>query len=74
MKQNMLGIAIAMASEAFKYTVDKGGEPYIMHCLRVMNAVKHLGEDVMCAAVMHDLVEDTLCNLDILKEVGSKRS
>ena len=55
----MLGLAIAITSEAFKDTKDKGGHPYILHCLRVMNAVRHMGVDAMCVAVMHDLIEDT---------------
>ena len=55
----MLALAISITAKAFQDKVDKGGHPYILHCLRVMNGVKHLGEDAMCAAVMHDLVEDT---------------
>lgn len=54
----MLGKAIAIASVAFENKVDKSGKPYILHCLRVMNSVKHLGEEVMTIAVLHDLVED----------------
>lgn len=53
-----LGKAIAIASEAFKNKIDKGGKPYILHCLWVMNAVRHLGEVAMICAVLHDLVED----------------
>ena len=55
----MLGTAIALASERFEKKKDKGGKPYILHCLRVMNSVEHLGEDVMCIAVLHDILEDT---------------
>lgn len=54
----MLGIAIAITAEAFKDRKDKGGKPYILHCLRVMNSVRHLGEEVMSIAIMHDLLED----------------
>lgn len=53
-----LGKAIAIASEAFKDKIDRGGKPYILHCLWVMNAVRHLGEVAMICAVLHDLVED----------------
>ena len=53
-----LGKAIAIASTAFKDKKDKGGKPYILHCLHVMNKVSHLGEEAMIAAVLHDLVED----------------
>jgi (p)ppGpp synthase/HD superfamily hydrolase len=53
-----LGHAIAIASEAFKNKTDKGGKPYILHCLYVMNKVSHLGETAMIIAVLHDLLED----------------
>ena len=67
----MLGIAIAITSEAFKNKSDKSGEPYILHCIRVMLAVKHLGHDAMCVAIMHDLLED--CpdwTVERLRELG----
>lgn len=54
----MLARAIQMTSHAFVDKKDKGGNPYILHCLRVMNGVEHLGDEAMQAAVMHDLVED----------------
>lgn len=53
-----LGLAISIASKAFENKVDKGGKPYILHCLWVMNRVSHLGEEVMICAILHDLVED----------------
>jgi (p)ppGpp synthase/HD superfamily hydrolase len=55
----MLGKAIAIAAEAFETKKDKGGYPYILHCLYVMNGVKALGEEAQIAAVLHDLIEDT---------------
>lgn len=61
LKQNtmkLLALAIAITAEAFKNTLDKGGQPYVLHCLRVMNNVQG-DEDVKCAAIMHDLIEDT---------------
>lgn len=54
----MLGKAISIAAQAFEGKRDKSGSPYILHCLWVMDGVKHLGEDVMIAAVLHDLIED----------------
>lgn len=54
----MLGKAIAIASKAFENDFDKGGKPYILHCLYVMHKVKHLGEIAMICAVLHDLIED----------------
>ena len=54
-----LGNAIALAAEEFKGKVDKGGNPYILHCLHVMNTCGSNDENVLIAAVLHDLIEDT---------------
>ena len=35
----MLDRAIKIAAEAFEGCFDKGGKPYILHCLHVMNEV-----------------------------------
>jgi (p)ppGpp synthase/HD superfamily hydrolase len=56
---NKLGLAISIAAQAFEGKTDKGGNPYILHCLWVMNKVRHLGEEAMITAVLHDLIEDT---------------
>jgi (p)ppGpp synthase/HD superfamily hydrolase len=56
--KTMLGLAISITARAFIDKVDKGGVPYILHCLYVMEHTP--GDDcVKCAAVMHDLIEDT---------------
>lgn len=56
MKQ--LALAISIVAKAFEKKLDKGGQPYILHCLRVMNGVNQKDEDLMITAVLHDLVED----------------
>lgn len=56
---NMLGKAIEIAVSAHAGQVDKGGKPYILHPLWVMNQVRHLGEDYMIVAVLHDVLEDS---------------
>lgn len=58
MAKSKLGEAIALAAEQFKKKTDLGGNPYILHCLRVMYKVQHLGEQAQIAAVLHDVVED----------------
>jgi (p)ppGpp synthase/HD superfamily hydrolase len=55
----MLAKAIHIASEAHLNQTDKGGKPYILHPLWVMDRVRHLGEDYMIVAVLHDVVEDS---------------
>lgn len=54
-----LALAIYIASEEFKDTLDKSGQPYILHCLRVMNSVNQKDPELMQIAVLHDLIEDT---------------
>jgi guanosine-3',5'-bis(diphosphate) 3'-pyrophosphohydrolase len=61
-----LEAAIEMAVRAHRGQVDKAGEPYILHPLRVMFRVREQGHrvEVQAAAVLHDVVEDTLVTLD----------
>ena len=62
--------AIAIASTAFVGIYDKGGVPYIMHCLHVMDKVKYLGTEAMIVAALHDLLEDTDWTPEALVQVG----
>jgi (p)ppGpp synthase/HD superfamily hydrolase len=55
---NLLAEAIAIVSHEYSYVMDKGGKPYILHCLAVMYGVEHLGSKAMITAVLHDLIED----------------
>ena len=66
-----LGSAIAITAEAFKDKTDRGGKPYILHCLHVMNKLKYeTDEDLMIIGVLHDLVEDTHYTLLQLEKLG----
>jgi (p)ppGpp synthase/HD superfamily hydrolase len=47
---------------------DKAGEPYILHVLRVMHAVK--GLKAKTVAAMHDLLEDTGVTEQDLRSIG----
>lgn len=54
--------AITIATKMHEGQLRKySGEPYITHPLRVLEAAKAFGmtEPYLCAAVMHDLLEDT---------------
>jgi len=57
---NPLELAILDATAGHKGQVDKAGEVYILHPLRVLFAVRDEGGslDQQIAAVLHDLVED----------------
>ncbi len=56
-QKNLLGTAIAIAAEAFKDRIDKGGEPYMFHCIRVMMKQTTIKRKIL--AILHDVVEDT---------------
>ena len=49
--------ALAIAAEAHRGQVDKAGEPYLLHPIRVMLRVR--GEHERLAAVLHDVIEDS---------------
>lgn len=57
MKRPTLEDAIALARTAHEGQVDKAGEDYILHLLRVMERVN--GNDAKIVAVLHDAIEDT---------------
>lgn len=52
---NMIELACQRNNGQF----DKGGQPYILHCLKVMHYVKSEDLEVKAIAVGHDLIEDT---------------
>lgn len=55
--ESLLDKAIKVATEAHKDQVDKAGNPYIEHPLRVMNALTT--EVEKCVGVLHDVLEDS---------------
>lgn len=69
----LLDSAIAFAATAHAGQLRKGGlEPYIIHPLEVMQLLlRHssapVSEDMMIAAVLHDVVEDTPVGLDTIE-------
>ena len=67
---NMLGRAIEIAASAHAGQVDKGGKPYILHPLWVMDRVRHLGEDYKIVAVLHDVIEDSDWTSGMLRNEG----
>ena len=58
-----LSLAITTATKAHDGQVDKSGQPYIFHPLRVMLALLGESEDVQIVAVLHDVIEDTSVTL-----------
>lgn len=54
----LLSVMLVMAVEGHNGQFDKGGNPYILHPLKVMHYLKTDDEELQCIALGHDLVED----------------
>ena len=67
----LLSKAIHIAVNAHHGQFDRGGRPYILHALRVMELIKSDDEELQCIAVLHDTVEDCKdITYKFLKEQG----
>ena len=72
----MVDEAVKFATQAHKGMKRKGfGQPYIFHPLEVMSLVSLMtkDEDVLCAAMLHDAVEDAHVSLDEIKEMFNEK-
>lgn len=65
----LINKAIETAAKAHDGQADKAGQPYIYHPLRVMLYARG-GENVKCAAVLHDVMEDSDITEKALREMG----
>jgi (p)ppGpp synthase/HD superfamily hydrolase len=63
-----LTIAINIANTGHAGQKDRGGQPYILHCLWVMQ--RQLTVNRKICAVVHDVVEDTTVTLNDLRNAG----
>lgn len=63
----MLTNMLVLATNYHNGQYDKGGNPYILHPLRVMYQLKSDDEELNCIALGHDLVEDTSLTYKDLK-------
>ena len=61
----MLALAVARHEGQF----DKGGNPYILHPLKVMHYLKTDDEELQCIALGHDLIEDTFPSVEVGESV-----
>ena len=57
-QDKLLGKAVAIASVAHVGQLDKGGKPYILHPLFIMNQLLY-DTELAIIAVLHDVLEDT---------------
>lgn len=69
--KNQLAKAIKIAAEAHHGQFDKGGRPYILHAIAVMNGVASEEDDELsAAAVLHDVVEDCGLTCKYFLDIG----
>lgn len=72
--KTQLSKAFKIASIAHCKQYDKGGKPYILHPIRVMENLKTDDMELQSIAILHDVVEDTDVTFDdLIKEGFSKR-
>lgn len=69
-KGEMLSIALKFATEQHFGQYDKGGNPYILHPLKVMYYLKTDDEELQCIALLHDIVEDCNITYENLRNIG----
>ena len=60
--------AITLAVQQHKGQLDKGGQPYILHPLRVMLQLQQPDQQIV--AVLHDILEDTNTTAQDLQNLG----
>lgn len=54
----MLSLAVHVSSKAHLLQLDKGGEAYIAHPLRIMMRLRTQDPELMQIALLHDVIED----------------
>lgn len=69
-KGEMLARMIVLVTNAHAGQFDKGGNPYILHPLKVMHYTKSTDEEIQCIALGHDVVEDTDVTYADLRAAG----
>lgn len=67
----MIEKALETAMRAHKDQKDLGGHPYILHPLTVMLSMDSVDEK--CAAILHDVVEDSSITIEELRTLGFSR-
>jgi len=69
-KGEMLDKMLVLCTNAHAGQFDKGGNPYILHPLRVMSFLKEADEELQCIALGHDVIEDTSVTYADLRALG----
>lgn len=68
--EQQLNRMLVLATQRHDGQFDKGGWPYILHCLKVMHYTRTRDFLLMSIAVGHDLFEDTDTTAEELRQMG----
>ena len=68
MKKNDYNKALNIARSAHAGQVDKGGQDYINHSIKIASMVKRTDEKIV--AVLHDVIEDSSWTAQRLRDEG----
>lgn len=66
----LLNKMLVLATNRHAGQFDRGGNPYILHPLKVMYYLKSDDEELQCIALAHDLIEDTDTTFAELQDMG----
>lgn len=69
-KGEMLSKMIVLATNAHAGVTDRGGVPYILHPIAVMQLLNTKDEELQCIAIGHDVIEDTKTTYQDLRDAG----
>ncbi len=59
-----------LVTTKFNGKLDKAGQPYVLHCLKVMHYTKSDDPEIQMIALGHDLIEDTDVDAGYLDLLG----
>lgn len=68
--QDKLSLAILLATVGHFNQYDRGGNPYVLHPMRIMMRLRTTDKELMQIAILHDIIEDTLITFADLKLLG----
>lgn len=68
--QDKLSLALLIATTGHFNQYDRGGNPYVLHPMRIMMRLRTTDKELMQIAILHDIIEDTLITFADLKLLG----
>lgn len=69
-KGEMLNKMLVLMANRHSGQFDRAGQPYALHCLKVLHYTKSDDEEIQIIALGHDIVEDTDTTWTELREMG----